>query len=287
MGDSRRPSARTLLVLGRVSNLPTVWSNCLCGWLLAGGGSPVRLLVLCLAASLLYVGGMYLNDAFDSAFDRQHRRDRPIPSGAIDESLVWRLGGGMLGLGTLPLLFFSIPTALLTLCLVGCIVLYDAVHKAVAFSPVIMSGCRFFLLLVAASAADLGVTGLAVWTALALAGWIIGLSYVARRESTKGPLAAWPLPVLALPLVLAVLVNNGPLRWRGIALATLVAAWAFLCLRHTFTTTQRNLGRTVSGLLAGICLVDWLAAPPDLTASIAFLGCFAAALLFQRIIPAT
>ena len=29
---------RTLLVLGRVSNLPTVWSNCFAGWLLAGGG---------------------------------------------------------------------------------------------------------------------------------------------------------------------------------------------------------------------------------------------------------
>jgi hypothetical protein len=30
---------RTLLVLGRVSNLPTVWSNCLAGWWLGGGGN--------------------------------------------------------------------------------------------------------------------------------------------------------------------------------------------------------------------------------------------------------
>ena len=29
----------TLLALGRVSNLPTVWTNCLAGAMLAGGGS--------------------------------------------------------------------------------------------------------------------------------------------------------------------------------------------------------------------------------------------------------
>src|SRR5919106_1715629 len=90
---------RTLLVLGRASNLPTVWSNCLAGWALAGGlpltgdfrqmiDEPVRFLILCLGASLLYIGGMYLNDAFDADFDRQHRRERPIPSGAIGAGAV-------------------------------------------------------------------------------------------------------------------------------------------------------------------------------------------------------
>ena len=29
---------KTLLDLGRVSNIPTVWTNCLAGWLLGGGG---------------------------------------------------------------------------------------------------------------------------------------------------------------------------------------------------------------------------------------------------------
>ena len=96
MAEAKFPSARTLLVLGRVSNLPTVWSNCLCGWLLAGGGSWSRLLLLCLATSLLYIGGMYLNDAFDASFDRQHRRQRPIPSGAVSESFVWIAGLALL-----------------------------------------------------------------------------------------------------------------------------------------------------------------------------------------------
>lgn len=287
MAPASHPSARTLLVLGRVSNLPTVWSNVLCGWLLAGGGSFPILLLLGLCTSALYVGGMYLNDAFDAAFDRQHRRERPIPSGAISEARVWQIGLTLLGAGASPLLWLGLDTALFTVLLVGCILLYDAVHKAVAFSPVIMAGCRFFLILVAASAGNAGVTGLALWTAIAMAGWILGLSYVARRESLPGALAWWPLMAMALPVLLALLVNNGEHRFRGIWLSALLVAWTALCLRHTFTRVQRNLGRTVSGLLAGICLVDLLASPPHAAATAGLLLCFGAALLLQRFIPAT
>src|SRR5688572_33059243 len=100
----RTPSFRTLLVLGRVSNLPTVWSNCLAGWWLAGGGNLVKFPLLVFGVTLLYVGGMYLNDAFDADFDRQHRKERPIPSGAIAEALVWKLGALGLVLGELCLL---------------------------------------------------------------------------------------------------------------------------------------------------------------------------------------
>ena len=49
-----------------------------------------------------------------------------------------------------------------------------------------------------------------------------------------------------------------------------------------------NIGRTVSGLLAGIVIVDWLAAvdvPREL--AFVFLGLFLAANVFQRVVPAT
>ena len=35
--DSSYGCFKALLLLGRVSNLPTIWSNCLASWLLAGG----------------------------------------------------------------------------------------------------------------------------------------------------------------------------------------------------------------------------------------------------------
>ena len=184
-----QPYWRTLLILARASNLPTVWSNCLAGWMLGGGGSAGRFLMLCLGATCLYTGGMFLNDAFDAEFDRRHRAERPIPSGSITLDEVWRWGFGWLGLGTVTLVLLGPVTGALTAILLLCIVLYDAVHKLVDFSPVLMAACRFFLYLVAASTAQEGVTGLAIWSAFALATYIIGLSYLVRRESTRRVLA--------------------------------------------------------------------------------------------------
>src|SRR5258707_12171009 len=92
--SSRSPGKsrmRILLVLGRVSNLPTVWSNCLAAWLLGGGGAWSRFAVVCLGATLLYTGGMFLNDAVDEAFDRRFRPERPIVSGRISARTVWVL----------------------------------------------------------------------------------------------------------------------------------------------------------------------------------------------------
>lgn len=284
-----RKKLRTLLVLGRVSNLPTVWSNCLAGWLLGGGDGPLsRLLLVCAGTTLLYVGGMYLNDAFDAEFDRQHRRERPIPTGAISEAKVWILGFSWLGLGTLALAFLGLTTAILTFALVACILLYDAVHKALTFSPVIMAGCRFLLYLIAASAAASGVTGLAIWSALVLAAYVVGLSYLARQESTGGFLSYWPCVLLGAPIVLALIVNDAGYAILGIVLCLVLTAWILHCLRPAFWDAQKNIGRAVSGFLAGIVLVDLLAvAGGSLLTTALFVLLFVAALLFQRFIPAT
>ena len=284
---SSRPTLRTLLVLGRVSNLPTVWTNCLSGWLLGGGGSELTLLLLGVGASLVYVGGMYLNDAFDAVFDRQYRRERPIPAGHISEALVWEIGGALLIGGGVTLAFLGWTTAIFSFLLVFTVLLYDAIHKAVALSPAIMAACRFFLLLAAASTGDDGVTGLALWSALALAGWIVGLSYVARRESAAGPLKWWPLLALTLPLMLAALVNDGEYRLRAVLAGGALFTWAIWCLSHSFGSVHGNLGRTVAGLLAGICLVDLLAIPQESTAAMFCLAAFGAARLAQRFVPAT
>lgn len=275
-------------MLGRASNLPTVWSNCFAGWLLGGGGAWWVLLPLGLGASLLYLGGMYLNDAFDASFDRQFRRERPIPSEAIEEALVWKLGFAQLGLGWLLLAVLGWDSALLATLLVIAVLVYDAVHKAVAFSPVLMAACRFFLLLVAASTGAVGVTGDGIWNAFGLAGWIVGLSYVAKRESTTGQLQRWPIAPLALPLFFAALYNfHAESQARALLLAGGLVAWALWCLRHTMLAGTRNLGLTVAGLLAGICLVDCLAVTPSWGVSAVFGGLFVMALLGQRFVPAT
>ena len=282
------PYWRTLLVLGRTSNLPTVWSNCVAAWLLARGGGIGRLFWVLAGGTFLYVGGMFLNDAFDVEFDRRHRPERPIPSGAIPPREVWFYGVCLLMLGLFCVVWISSATALLGLFLVATILVYDAIHKIITFAPVLMALCRLFLFLMAASAGLHGVTGLALWSAIALAGYIIGLSYLARKESVRGAFQIWPCLLMAMPVVLGWFVNDAEYRPRYYLLSLVLLLWVGRSLHYTFFTASRNVGRTVSGLLAGIVLVDLLAAGgPSVPLSIFFFLLFVAALLLQRIVPAT
>ena len=114
---------RAWLVLSRGSNLPTVWSSVLVGWLAGiywdGQSSSLSLYPqmvdwsrpasapllfwplawLLLAVSAIYVGGMILNDYFDADWDAQHRPARPIPSGAVSRTAAGVVGFGLLFLG--------------------------------------------------------------------------------------------------------------------------------------------------------------------------------------------
>ena len=133
------------LRLGRVSNLPTVITNVMAGMVLAGGqpGATAVLLVAA-AAAALYVGGMYLNDAFDAVDDAAHRPERPIPAGEISRRSVFAIGFALLGLG-----FCVIgagtswgPAAVAAAATAGLIVLYNAWHKGNPAAPVVMGLCR-------------------------------------------------------------------------------------------------------------------------------------------------
>jgi 4-hydroxybenzoate polyprenyltransferase len=283
------PSLRTLLVLGRTSNLPTVWSNCLAGWWLGGGGSENlrKLPALLLGTSLLYLGGMFLNDAFDADFDAQYRRERPIPSGSIPAQSVWRIGFGLLVAGLVLLFTIGLITGLLGIVLALCILIYDAIHKIFLLSPLFMAACRFFLYVIAASAAY-GVSGWPVWCGLALACYIVGLSFLAGKETTRNAPPIWPCLLLAVPILLAFIMNVDGYRQNALLLSAVLALWVARSLRFAYRAAERNIGRSVSGLLAGIVLVDLLAVA-DVPHAIAgvFIGLFVLALLFQRYVPAT
>ncbi|HZL12621.1 MAG TPA: UbiA family prenyltransferase [Verrucomicrobiae bacterium] len=283
------PRLRTLLILGRVSNLPTVWSNCLAGWWLSGGGNFWKLPLLFCGVSFLYTGGMFLNDAFDVEFDRQRRASRPIPSGKISAQTVWIFGWTWLALGILCLLFLGKFTGALAVVLAACIVIYDAAHKAVNASPWLMGLCRFWVYVIAGAVGANGLNGNSVWCGLALAFYVVGLSYVARRESFRGAIPHWPLILLAMPIFLAMLMNAGAARKAALFLAFILLLWMVRCVRTIFQPGKVNVGRVVSGLLAGIVFVDWLAVAPQCPRglSVVFLILFGATILLQRFVPAT
>ena len=285
---------RTWLKLGRVSNLPTVWSNGLAGWALSGSALEAGALALLLIAlSLFYVAGMYLNDAFDARVDARERAERPIPMGEAGQGTVFALGFAMLALGALIAFALGPGAGLAGLALAGTVVLYDWLHKRTALSPLLMGACRGLSYVTAAYAA--GGTSGALWVGAAgLFCHVVGLTYAARQEAYDRIGAAWPLAVMAVPVgVGAVLlaVADATMLEGMVAVALLAAyvIWSGWALSLLFRRRPGDVPRAVVSLIAAVSLYDavliagtgggWLALPA--------VAAFAATLLLQRIVPGT
>src|SRR5436853_3024192 len=126
----RAPSAQTLLRLGRVSNLPTVWTNVIAAATISNAAADIADVALVgLAMTAFYVGGMYLNDFFDREIDARERPGRPIHAGDIGAATVSAIGFALLAAGVAFLAPFGPFTALWALALAVAIVLYDAWHN--------------------------------------------------------------------------------------------------------------------------------------------------------------
>lgn len=280
---------RTLLVLGRVSNLPTIWSNCVAGWWLSGGGNYWKLPLLLFGASAAYTGGMFLNDVFDAEFDRQRRASRPIPAGAISQETASTCGWALLTLGMVCLVVLGKAAAVSAVLLTVCIVIYNATHKMFTASPWLMGACRFWVYVIAGTTGQSGLNGWPIWCGVALAFYIAGLSYLARRESFRGTVPNWPLLFVAAPIALAMLMNVGSARIPALWISLVLVLWVARSARNIFFGGEVVVSRIVSGMLAGIVFVDWLAVSPlcPTGLSVVFLLLFGTTLLFQRFVPAT
>jgi hypothetical protein len=282
-------TVRTHLVLGRVSNLPTVWTNALAGAVLAGAGlSWPALVLVMLALSLLYIGGMYLNDAFDAEIDARERPSRPIPSGAIAHGLVSTLGAGFLAAGVLLAVPLGLGPALAGVALAAAVVLYDWLHKRTALAPLLMGACRFLSYLVAALAAG-GLTNAALIGGIGLFAHTIGLTYAAKQEAYDRVERAWPLAVLALPALVGLWFALASGSLAALVLLGLYAGWSVGCVRLLFRRAQGDVPRAVVRLIAAIALYDAVmvaAAGAPALALLALAGFFAT-LALQRVAPGT
>jgi 4-hydroxybenzoate polyprenyltransferase len=152
---ARRPwSPKVLLKLGRVSNLPTVWTNALAGTVISAGEvQGWRTAIVIIAMSSAYIGGMYLNDYFDRDVDSVERPSRPIPAGEISATTVGLVGFGMLGMAVVLLAWTGILSILVGALLAVVIVFYDRFHKNQPLAPAVMGLCRALVYCNAAAAA--------------------------------------------------------------------------------------------------------------------------------------
>lgn len=282
---------RTLLVLGRVSNLPTVWTNLLAGAALAAGfgGAALdatTLLLLIVAVSLHYTGGMFLNDAFDAEIDAAQRSNRPIPAGQIGRQTVVLLAAGQLAAGTALLFTVDTVAGLLGIALAGAIVLYDWVHKRTVLAPVIMGGCRFLVYLIAAGTVVAPFEPRVLLAALGLWAYTAGLTYAAQRESLNEMGSLWPLILLTAPVVIGAAMSGGQVA--PLLVLAAFAVWAALAVRRFLRRAPGDVPRGVVSLIAGMALYD-AALISIFSAELALLALagFVLTLACQRVIPGT
>lgn len=252
---------KTLATVARISNLPTVWSNVLAAATIAQGTSATafgepRFFIAILALSLLYIAGMFLNDAFDCDWDKTHAKNRPIVSGDISRSTVWLIGWALLTVGTLLLIVQQDATvSIAALLFAAAIILYNASHKKIPAAAFIMGLTRFGVYFIgAALLAPVDDKLLLLATALLL--YITAITYLARHEQINTVTRYWPVLLLFAPvLVTASSSYQLPFYW---LFAALFAGWVFSRLKTQLFATNPDVGAGIGGLLAAIPLIDAL-----------------------------
>ncbi len=286
------PSVRSLLVLRRFGPLPTIWSNCLAGWWLGGEGDLRSLPFLFGGATLLFLGGACLSGMGERPFEGGPRGFLMVPPGTSQSRPPWVWCLGAIITGELLLCWLGAASGALGLTL-GLLLLGAGFgNRLGVLAPVWEGLTRFFLYVLGASTAAQGVTGEAIWCGLALWAYVAGVGYLELRTASRKPY--WPLVLLAVPILLALVMDTGPFREASWLLSGLSVLWVLRCLRPILWPSEPAERRTALELLAGIVLVDWLAACPaasldtSLSAaarqiSFGFIALFLLALVFERL----
>ena len=250
-----RPSPlRAHLALARVSNVPTVVSNVLAGAVLATSlDLDTTIVLLAVAMALFYTAGMYLNDIFDRDFDRRHRPDRPIPSGAVPLRVAASVTVALFAVGLLLLALTTWQAFASGVALVAVIAIYDAWHKTNPVGPFVMAATRSLVYVTAFLAYDGDSTAELVTWALLMLFYVAGLTSIAKTEHGSSALRYWPFLGLVAPAVYAVVREPSA---GVLLLAALFLAWAVYSASFVYVETRRSIGGAITRLIAGISLLD-------------------------------
>jgi len=289
----------TAFKLGRVSNLPTVWTNTLAAAVLAGAAQfDLKLVFMLIAFTLFYVGGMFLNDAYDADIDASERPERPIPAGETTRDEVFRLGFTQLGVGIA--LLFSVGFGYIFqpggtqfwpgiggIALAAAIIAYNKDHKNNALSPFVMGLCRVLVYVSAALCIAPALNFPVVIAALLALCYLIGLTYVAKQENLGKVENMWPLLFLAVPVLYG--FANAFQSGSSFFFWLIFTAWVGFALRYLFRREPGDVPRAVVSLIAGISLFDAMLIAQAGLPSLALLAvlAFGLTLLLQKFVSGT
>ena len=276
--------------LSRLSNAPTVISNALAGAAIAGApfAHPFAVAVA-FAAVLFYAGGMYLNDLCDLEHDRRVRPDRPLVEGVVGPREATWVMMALFALGAGILWGFVGPAA--GLCgfgLLGLITAYDVWHKQNPIAPLLMGGCRAMVYVTAYAAfVDPAFDPhLLVWAGLMTA-YVVGLTAIARYESTPERTPLWPAALLVAPGAWTIVTRPSAM---ALVFAALLIGWiAWSIGRAGRRAAEASGPPLVAKLIAGIALVDAtaMASFGESGGALIAVALFALTLRFQKTIEGT
>lgn len=215
-----------ILQLVRLPNVFTAVADVLMGFLVVVGGftalngSEALVLVLLIATtSLMYSGGMVLNDVFDFEVDSRERPNRPLPSGQISLNFAQWFGFELLLVATAlgwAISYFhgSITTGIVATMLAGAVLLYDIVLKDTLLGPVGMGACRFLNVLLGMSVLAGGeFAAVHYLIAGGIGVYIAGVTILARKEAERSNRAVLVFGTIVMLIgmgMLAMLVKFAP-----------------------------------------------------------------------------
>ncbi len=284
--DSSGTQLRALLVTGRAANLPTVWSNVIASFFLAGGTQLLPLGLALIFSSLIYLGACFLGDLRDIEHDRIHRPERPLPQGVLSKKGVRNIAVSLLIIAAAILLFIPTLTPAHHPLFTGGLLMiasltYARFHqKKSLLSLLNMASCRSLLVLFSASLASL--SAYSILFALCMGIYTFLLSCVAASENSPNAFSRQNLLSAVMLILPIAAIYKQPI------------VNPFLVLPYFIHTTlsKKLLSSSkpafVSRALAGFCLLDaCFASTHSPTLSLTCISLFLTALLFQRITPAT
>lgn len=205
-----RSRPRAYLLLARISNLPTVWTNVLAAYIASGaalGTIPTALISL----SLFYTAGMFLNDVCDASFDAIARADRPIPNGDVAWSEALIIAIALFVFGAALLMRQPHPQAALPwgLALIAAIAAYDLSHKGKWYGPIVMGLCRALVYGVAASSVVGVLSTPLIVAAVVMWIYVIALTWVAKAANL-GHAVPWMLAGICLVDAIVIAALGAP-----------------------------------------------------------------------------
>lgn len=233
-------TVKALFQLLRPANIVTsvadVWAGAavsygLLGLFLAEGDFALSLAWLSCSTACLYGGGVVLNDYFDARLDAAERPERPIPRGDATRAQAGVLGFVLLAAGMLFAFFAGPVPGIISICIAGLVLLYNARSKSHSLlGPLNMGLCRSANLLLGISIVP-ELAWRMSWLGLFPLVFITAITVISRGEVIGGNKKAIQISFIMYCLLAAGLLALGA--WQHTFFRTLLFAggWFLMAAR--------------------------------------------------------